>query len=287
MLQISAPAKINLSLEVTGRRPDGFHDLVSVMQEVTLADELQIGTGHGLSLETDSDHAPQDQDLALRAAAALRSQIGGTVGATIQLRKRVPVGAGLGGGSSDAAACLVALNELWKADLGCTGLTKLAAGLGSDVPFFLTGGTALTSGRGERVVPLPEPRESWYVLVNPGFHVSTRRVFEALESDDWTSGQETLRLAGDISRGGAAGIGVNNLQQALFRLYPGAETCFRSVERLASGRVFVSGSGPTVVAAPGDRGAAQQIAQAAADLGYWARVVRNYPTEGRQLPCRV
>jgi 4-diphosphocytidyl-2-C-methyl-D-erythritol kinase len=211
----------------------------------------------------------------------------GVSGASIGLRKRIPVGAGLGGGSSDAAACLIALNLLRDARLRCADLARLAAGLGSDVPFFLTGGTALVTGRGETVQALPQPRESWYVLVKPAIHVSTRQVFEALRPAGWSSGSVTRGLADRLRNGDEIDIGINSLQPVLFSLYPAAETCFRAVERLAPGRAFLSGSGPTVVAVADDREGAQTVAEAAAKLGYWTCVVRNSSTEGRDLPCRA
>jgi 4-diphosphocytidyl-2-C-methyl-D-erythritol kinase len=287
MPTISAPAKINLSLEVTGKRRDGYHDLVSVMQEVTLADQLTLRDADDLHLDVDIDCGPVENNLVIRAARALSEASSVSPHAAIHLRKQIPVGAGLGGGSSDAASCLVALNRLWRLHVPCGRLLAIAARLGSDVPFFLTGGTALVTGRGEDICPLPFARTQWYVLTNPGFHVSTARIFSALAASDWTSGEMTFRMAARLSAGLDAGPGMNTLQRVLFRLYPAAEECFRAVDRLAPGRSFVSGSGPTVVSQWLGPEEAEAAAAALCSLGYRTWVVRNCATEDRELPCRA
>jgi 4-diphosphocytidyl-2-C-methyl-D-erythritol kinase len=161
-----AHAKINLTLDVLGRRPDGYHELRSVMQTVSLADELTVEAAPHLSLEVDRDgssppgHAgvPEGRaNLVWRAAEELRRRRGYQGGARLRLCKRIPAAAGLGGGSSDAAATLLSLNALWGLRCSRADLVEVAAALGSDVPFFLWGGTALVSVRGERVQPLLLP----------------------------------------------------------------------------------------------------------------------------------
>jgi 4-diphosphocytidyl-2-C-methyl-D-erythritol kinase len=281
-----APAKINLSLEILGKRPDGFHELASVMQEVTLCDELTVTPAGDLSLEVDVDCGPAEQNLALRAARLLQRWAAVEPGASIALRKRIPAGAGLGGGSSDAATALIALNRLWRTDCDCEALAQLAVTLGSDVPFFLTGGTAMVTGRGERVLPLPFPGTSWYVLTSPGFHVSTATVFSALPHTEWSSGWQTREVANCLAAGETPPAGINGLTQTLFRLYPEAELCFRAAESAVPGRTWVSGSGPTVVSQCNGPEAAQRAADDLRRLGYTTFVVRNYPTEDRELPCR-
>jgi 4-diphosphocytidyl-2-C-methyl-D-erythritol kinase len=283
-VQLKAFAKINLSLEITGKRPDGFHSLVSVMQEVSLCDTLELSDANDVTLDVDgAETGPQEDNLVFRAALALRPP---GRGAHARLIKGIPVGGGLGGGSSDAAVALVGLNRLWNLGLACAELAEQAELLGSDVPFFLTGGTALIRGRGELVRQLTLTSPTWYVLLNPGFHVSTARVFGALSSDQWRDGSVTEQLARDLDSQGQSRIGVNTLQSTLFDLYPEAERCFRSAERLAPHRTIVSGSGPTVVSLFETQSAAASAAQGLSSLGYWTRVVRNCPTEGRDLPCR-
>ncbi|MCS5700721.1 4-(cytidine 5'-diphospho)-2-C-methyl-D-erythritol kinase [Cyanobium sp. FGCU-52] len=158
-LRVTAPAKINLHLEVLGLRPDGFHELAMVMQTLDLADTLVLAptADAAISLRTDAEGLPTDADnLIVRAAEQLRQRVGlPELGAAIRLEKRIPIGAGLAGGSSDAAAALVGLNELWGCGLAAAELHAIAASLGSDVPYCLEGGTRLCFGRGEILEPLP------------------------------------------------------------------------------------------------------------------------------------
>src|SRR5947209_8132054 len=198
MLAIHAPAKINLSLEIVGRRADRFHDLVSVMQTVSLHDVLELTPSDDLELSC-SDPALQSSDnLVLQAARALRDTCAVERGCSIRLEKRIPAAAGLGGGSSDGAAALVALARFWSLRLERDDLIPMAEQLGSDVPFFLYGGTALVEGRGERVRPLSASPRSWFVLSKPPLSVSTADVFKELKASDWTDGRTTRALARTI-----------------------------------------------------------------------------------------
>jgi len=199
-LTLAAPAKLNLYLEVLGRRSDGFHELVTVLTTLDLADELGLslrprtpGLAAGLAdidltVGGDDPRAtaiPGGPDnLVVRAAAALleAADARDATGVRLELTKRIPAGGGLGGGSSDAAATLLGLNRLLNEPLPPAALAGLAAGLGSDVPFFLTGGTALASGRGERVRPIPGPAEVAVELLVPPFGVATPAVFGALDA---------------------------------------------------------------------------------------------------------
>src|SRR5262249_11610654 len=162
-------AKINLTLDVLGKREIGYHQLASVMQTIALADTLALTPRSDDALECVCDLADlqTDANLALRAAHLLRSAGYTGSGVTIELSKGIPVQAGLGGGSSDGAAVLVALNQLWQLGLDKGTLEQLAAALGSDVPFFVHGGTALIEGRGEVVHPLPDAEPLWLVLAQP------------------------------------------------------------------------------------------------------------------------
>jgi 4-diphosphocytidyl-2-C-methyl-D-erythritol kinase len=176
------PAKVNLYLRVAGRRPDGYHEVVTVMQPLTLADQLTVTlAGNGISLRCDRPDLPQGaQNLVWRAARQFQEETGLTPGVRLSLSKRIPVAAGLGGGSSDAAGTLLALNELTGKPLSQGRLHRLASLLGADVPFFLTRGPAVGRGTGTQlsaVTLLPY----WYLLVNPGVPLSTRWVYENLE----------------------------------------------------------------------------------------------------------
>ena len=181
-IEIEAPAKVNLFLEVLRRRLDGYHDIESVVQAVSLVDRLTVSLvrGHEVRLECDRADLETDRNLAVLAAKAFSTAIGRELGVRIRLRKTIPVQAGLGGGSSDAAAVLLALNELTDRPLGIDGLREIAAGIGSDVAFFLYGGTAKVTGRGEIVAPLDTKGEFLYLIWFPGFGVSTVQVYKNL-----------------------------------------------------------------------------------------------------------
>ncbi|MDP6605301.1 MAG: 4-(cytidine 5'-diphospho)-2-C-methyl-D-erythritol kinase [Dehalococcoidia bacterium] len=168
-LRLFAPAKINLALEVIGRRDDDFHDLDTVMTTLALGDEVRLGPCDGLDVRFSGRHAAGvgADDLCTRAALALARAAGRISNVTIEVTKRIPVAAGLGGGSSDAAAVLRGLNKLWGLDWPLERLTGIAAELGSDVPFFLYGGTARCTGRGEMVEPLRDMRPLQLLLLQP------------------------------------------------------------------------------------------------------------------------
>jgi 4-diphosphocytidyl-2-C-methyl-D-erythritol kinase len=205
-LRLSCPAKVNLSLELLGRRPDGYHELRSVMAPISLADdlELRLAAEPGVRLRVEGADLPAGPDNLVHRAAALvldevRAAAAGAAhepaapGVEIRLVKRIPVGAGLGGGSSDAAGTLVGLDRLLGSPLGPARLARLALRLGADVPFFVGGRAALATGVGERLEPLPPLPTLWMVLVNPGFPVSTADVYR--EFDALTGGAGRLTPA--------------------------------------------------------------------------------------------
>lgn len=174
-----APAKINLFLHILGRRPDGYHQLRTLMQLLDFGDLLEVREHKELRLRCDGMDAGQD-NLVLRAARLLQTHSGTGRGACMRLHKRTPVAAGLGGGSSDAAAALLALNRLWGCRLGRGELMTLGLALGADVPFFVGGHSALAEGRGEQLRPLALPRR-WFLLLCPQEQVSTARIFNTPE----------------------------------------------------------------------------------------------------------
>jgi 4-diphosphocytidyl-2-C-methyl-D-erythritol kinase len=225
-LQVRCPAKLNLFLDVLRRRPDGYHDLDTVMQAVDLSDDLEISPrpDSALSLECSDPRLPCDErNLVLRAALALREQTGVRAGAHFRLTKRIPAEAGLGGGSSDAAGALVGLNAAWGLGLSTEALRQVAAAVGSDVAFFLYGGTARCTGRGEAVEPLPVAAEFHYVVVVPRVSVSTAEAYRRLHFPLTPAGASASMFLHSLLAGDVAGMGeslYNRLEAPAFSIHP-------------------------------------------------------------------
>ena len=178
MILVTAHAKINFFLEITGRRPDGYHTLSTVFQTISLGDELTFQSAPELALSCSDPALPVDErNLVMKAAVRLREALRESRGARIHLEKKIPMGAGLGGGSSDAAAVLKNLPALWGRRIGVSALRKLAVSLGADVPFFLKGGLCSAAGIGEQLRPMKPLPKTWLVLVYPGFGVSTKEAY--------------------------------------------------------------------------------------------------------------
>ena len=194
---IKAPAKINLTLEVLGKRPDGYHEIRSVIQTVSLCDELTFENADQTSYHSDMAGWSGEKSLIAKAVALLRDLTGEVSGVKIDVMKKIPLASGLGGDSSDAAATLKGLNALWELNLSNDQMIKAAAQLGSDVPFFLTGGTALMEGRGEKITALASVPESWFILVIPDVQRPPRKtqaLYGALTQDHFTDGSITNRF---------------------------------------------------------------------------------------------
>ncbi|MFN7643984.1 MAG: 4-(cytidine 5'-diphospho)-2-C-methyl-D-erythritol kinase [Burkholderiales bacterium] len=249
ILQAPAPAKLNLFLHVTGRRADGYHELETVFQLVDLCDhvDLRLRDDGEIRREGALPGVPREADLIVRAARLLQAESGTTLGVDLALDKAIPMGGGLGGGSSDAATVLMALNRLWRLDWPPERLAALGLRLGADVPFFVFGRTAYATGVGERLEALDLP-ESWFVIVAPPVMVPTAGVFSAPEL---TRNTEPLRIAG-LSRGDRVWQGGNDLQPVVLGRYPEVAAALSSlkVAALAAGldpaRARMSGSGACV-----------------------------------------
>jgi 4-diphosphocytidyl-2-C-methyl-D-erythritol kinase len=248
-LVLSAAAKVNLALEVLGKRSDGYHEITTVMQTVDLVDRLTLEDADTLELSARGASVPTDAtNLALRAAVALREAAGLARGVRITLDKRIPVAAGLGGGSADAAAVLLGLNRLWGLRWPRARLDTIAIGLGMDVPFFLGGGGALATGRGEQLEPI-EAGGSALVLVNPRFGSSTAEVYGRVTPMMYSDGKRALALVEALRSRRAARIATslyNGLEAAVAPIHP--EIGRMEAALLAAGALgaAMSGSGPTV-----------------------------------------
>jgi 4-diphosphocytidyl-2-C-methyl-D-erythritol kinase len=235
-----APAKLNLFLHVVGRRADGYHLLQTVFRLIDLVDWLEFAPREdgAIRLAQALPGVPEEDDLTVRAAKLLRAAAGSRAGATIAVEKRIPIGGGLGGGSSDAATTLIALNRLWGTGLSRPDLSALAVRLGADIPFFLLGQNAFAEGIGERLTPLDlEP--SWYVVITPQLSVSTREIFG---SAALTRDTKPLTITAFF-----AGLGRNDLEPVVCGKFPQVA---RALEWLKGhGDARMSGSGASVFAA--------------------------------------
>jgi 4-diphosphocytidyl-2-C-methyl-D-erythritol kinase len=258
-MQLLAPAKINLSFEVKGRRADGFHEIETLMTPISLADRLTIeraGDEGRIDFSCDDSSLPVgDDNLAVRAARLFRERAGITAGIAIALEKKIPHGAGLGGGSSDAASTLLGLNELFEAGLPSEELMKLAAQLGSDVPFFLAHSAAICRGRGELVTPIPLDAKFQLLLLKPDFSVPT----------PWAYGQwkESHELPGiDYSPQEFGGTRFfNDLEKPVFEKFvflARLKTWLRQQPEVAV--ALMSGSGSTVFAVLRESASAEELA---------------------------
>ncbi len=247
-----AYAKINLTLDVLERRGDGYHELASVMQTISLADTLALRTlADGVTeFFCDVPALNGETNLVCRAVQALREETGCPRGVRIELQKQTPTQGGLGGGSSDAACVLLALNAWWSLGLAQARLMELAARLGSDVPFFVLGGTALVEGRGERVIALPDLSSLWVVLLKPPVTISTPAAFRSLTPDDYTDGRATARLVNALRGGGHLPLDtlVNALEPRVCQDYPAVAESRAAFVEAGAQIVRMSGSGPTLFA---------------------------------------
>ncbi|HEX5854982.1 MAG TPA: 4-(cytidine 5'-diphospho)-2-C-methyl-D-erythritol kinase [Thermoanaerobaculia bacterium] len=267
-LSVEAFAKVNRSLRVLGKRPDGYHELDTIFQTVDLTEEIDFlegeeGTGE-VSLTVEGADLPADSsNLVLRAANALRERFSVRRGARIHLSKKIPIGGGLGGGSSNAAATLRALTSLWRLPATNSDLHSLAAALGSDVPFFLVGGRARGTGRGEILRLLPDGPEEWLVLVFPPFSLSTAAVYGALSAPALTDSAAPTNLRGSDSSGGPD---RNDLEPAAESLRGELKRFRAALSDHGATSARLSGSGSTVFGVFGDEKSARRAFEGLAGL---------------------
>lgn len=288
-LTLSCPAKVNLSLRVHGRRPDGFHEISTVLQTIDLCDRLTIrrlGPESPLGIEVPGGGAPaDDSNLVLKAARAFFAALGEPArGVRFRLDKRIPAGSGLGGGSSDAAAALLGLQSLWGRPLDVRRLRAAGAAVGSDVPFFLVRGTALATGRGEKVEMLDDAPPAAMLVVVPAVEVSTAEVYRRwkapVEAGNGGEGRRSAMLPPPSRRGDvAAWILGNDLEPVVRRLHPEVDRLLQALGSAAGaggGGPQVSGSGGAVFAIGETTGIENALA------GTDVRVIRT-----RTLPREV
>ncbi len=277
-LELLSPAKINLLLKILGRRPDGFHEIITVMQTVSLADEITIITGTAsTTVRGDRPDFPDDEDNIIHGAIQGFQEISGIQdGIQVRVKKRIPVAAGLGGGSSNAGTVLRALNQHYEEPLNFQSLSELAGTLGSDVPFFLTGGTALASGRGETITVLPELDKVSIVLINPGFAVSTAHIYQKLKIG-LTTPETALNILPVFSLGTRWSNDLinsmeNDLEDVVMDAYPEIRQIKYWLMERNAGKVLVSGSGGTVFGLFMDPDDAREVGSVAKTRFEWVSV---------------
>ncbi len=270
-LLVRCPAKVNLHLRVLGRRPDGYHELRTLFASVGVWDEIEARGAPAGRLELTVDptgSAPAGpENLVLRAAAALQQRLPAPRGATLVLRKAIPTAAGLGGGSADAAAALVALAGLWELDDSFAALAPLAAGLGADVPFFLLGGLAWGVGRGDEVSPLPDPPPWWVVLLPGPEPVPTAAVYQALEPSGVDDGTGDAIYRWTVA-GGELPLAAcrNDLQAVVVAAWPEVGRRLAAIRGTVPLLGLLSGSGGTVFGLYESEAAAERAAQRLAEF---------------------
>ena len=246
-----APAKLNLLLHVTGRRADGYHELQTLFQLIDLCDTIAIRVREDGRIERTAGPSlvEPDADLAIRAARSLQAATGIRLGASLRVLKRIPLGGGLGGGSSDAATALLALNELWSCGLSVEELARLGLSLGADVPVFVRGSSAWAESMGERLTPVELP-ERWYAVIHPGVAVSTRDV---LQSPELTRNSPLITIRAFFESGGR-----NDCEPLVRARYPEVADALDWLARWAPARL--TGTGSCVFAACASAIDAERIA---------------------------
>ena len=254
-ITVFAPAKINVILRILDRRPDGFHNLWSIMHTVALDDEVQIrlcADRQDIHLRCDATQLLADQsNLVYRAAAAVLARARQSIGLDIELRKRIPMGAGLGGGSSDAAATIIGLNHLLRLEWSPTQMAEVGQSLGSDVPFFLFGPSAFVAGRGEIVRPVVVEGARWVVLVNPGFGVDTKWAYQELAATrtsvmPLSPGQRELDRQSRVGWAQLIAAGENDFEAPVFAAHGVLRDIKLTLQTHGAEIALLSGSGATV-----------------------------------------
>ncbi len=278
-IKLCAPAKVNLTLEVLGRRADGYHELRSLVQCISLADELTLrAVQDGITVSVRGRWAPEGrQNLCYSAATIFIEQVGSPGGVVIQLTKHIPAGRGLGGGSSDAAATLLGLSQLTEAPLSQQQLHQMAAKVGSDVPLFLYGGAAVISGRGEQVQSISGWwKERSLVVAWPDLGISTAEAYELLERDDFTDGRITAAAQQALVEGQLDTDRhlFNCFQRAVCSRWPQVAELQRDITQISGISATLSGSGSAVFCILPTIAEARQAAAAVSQAGYRAVAVR-------------
>ncbi|MFC2011899.1 4-(cytidine 5'-diphospho)-2-C-methyl-D-erythritol kinase [Chloroflexota bacterium] len=264
MLTIEALAKVNLTLEVLHKRRDGFHEVRSIMQTVSLCDSLHFESSRGVSIKSGMPDWTAAESLVSKAVSLLQQTTSSSEGVSIEVEKRIPLLSGLGGDSSDAAAVLRGLNQLWELNLSRENLLELAGQLGSDVSFFLYGGTALIEGRGEKVYHLPPLPRMWFVIALPPAHRlpgKTGQLYRSLKTNHYTDGRITSKMTEVIKSGRelSASLLFNTFENVAFDRFSGLEAAREHFLKLGAPVVHLAGSGPALYTMVEDKDRAEDL----------------------------
>ncbi len=280
MVTVTAPAKINLTLEVLGSRPDGFHEIRSVLQAIDLCDHLHLEVGSDINFRCDMPDWSAEKSLASKAVGLLQEATGYKKGATVEVTKKIPLMSGLGGDSSDAAAVLRGLNELWELGLSQERLLDMATQLGSDVAFFLCGGTVLAEGRGEVIITLPPLSRMWVVLMVPDVAIEggkTARMYAGLKGSHYTDGEITESLVKVLKMGRElqSYMLFNTFENIALDSFIGLKVYKEHFVKLGAPHVHLAGSGPTLFSMFNNEVEAEDLYTRCKDQGMRAYVVRT------------
>ena len=265
MFSLEAQAKINLTLDVLGKRPDGYHEVEMIMQSIQLHDVLHFSLREqGLELISAVEGVADDKDnLIYQTAVKLKELYNVTAGAKIILEKNIPVAAGLAGGSADAAATLQGLNKLWSLNLSLDTLCEIGAQLGSDIPFCLRGGTMLAKGRGEILTPLPSFSQTYVVLAKPMLGVSTAWVYNNYDQSKVDKHPETAMVIEELQKKNSQGIAAllcNVLESVTIKKYNEISLLKEKMLEFGASASLMSGSGPTVFGLVDTKEQAEELA---------------------------
>ncbi|MBN1370110.1 MAG: 4-(cytidine 5'-diphospho)-2-C-methyl-D-erythritol kinase [Dehalococcoidaceae bacterium] len=281
MYSITAPAKINLALEVLGKRPDGYHEILSIIQTIKLADKIELEPAGKTVYTCLHPEWDSHKSLVRRAVELCMQQVGLNGGVHVRVEKNIPLSAGLGGESSAAAAVLLGLNELFGLDVPPGGLYSMAQQIGSDVPFFLTGGTALVSGRGEKVSPLPSLPHRWVVIVVPRTNVQdskTATMFGRITPVNYTTGMATDAFVANLTLGRKnEQLKVFNVfEEVAFDVFEGLAGYIEQFKKAGAAHVHLAGAGPVLFSLEKEQSIARGIHHRALSHGMQAVLTETF-----------
>jgi 4-diphosphocytidyl-2-C-methyl-D-erythritol kinase len=275
MMTTTAPAKLNLTLEVLKKRPDGFHEIRSVVQTISFNDKLKIGAAPKVEFKCNIPEWSASKSLVTRAVTLLQNSTGCRQGALIEIEKRIPLSSGLGGDSSNAAAVLRGLNLLWNLKLSLRDLISYASQLGSDIPLFLYGGTVLIEGKGEKIRPLHPMPHMTVILLFPSIlkpENKTQQMYSQLTVRNYTPGRITEEFINMLDgKASQPGIGIYNVfEEPAYRFFPGLKEYKQKFLQAGADSVYIAGSGPALFSLTRDDVKACDVQQKLAGMGLQA-----------------